>query len=118
MVNRCTYNLKPKEVWSERAKEYAILSHRWEDGEVSFRDTQNLEVASSMTTGFTKIPKSCEQSLKDGYNYVWVDTYCINKESSADFSEAINSMYRWYKASTVCYAFLSDVHANATNGYI
>ena len=41
--------------------------------------------------------------------YVWVDTCCINKESSAELSEAINSMFKWYKDSNHCVAFLSDV---------
>ncbi|MCJ1271842.1 hypothetical protein MMC22_011747 [Lobaria immixta] len=108
------HTLKLEEVWDENVKEYAILSHRWEDGEVSFQQMQNPGVASSLTN-FAKIQNSCEHAVSDGYNYVWVDTCCINKESSAELSEAINSMYRWYKASAVCYVFLSDVHANALN---
>ena len=38
-----------------------------------------------------------------------VDTCCIDKTSSADLSEAINSMYRWYGKADVYYAYLSDV---------
>jgi hypothetical protein len=38
-----------------------------------------------------------------------VDTCCIDKKSSAELSEAINSMFRWYKNAAVCYAYLSDV---------
>jgi hypothetical protein len=34
---------------------------------------------------------------------------CIDKTSSAELSEAINSMFRWYQNAAVCYAFLSDV---------
>jgi hypothetical protein len=34
---------------------------------------------------------------------------CIDKTSSAELSEAINSMYRWYQDAEVCYAFLDDV---------
>jgi hypothetical protein len=34
---------------------------------------------------------------------------CIRKTSSAELSEAINSMYRWYKNSEICYAYLADV---------
>ena len=108
------HNLKLEEVWDENVKEYAILSHRWEDGEVSFQQIQNPAVASSLTN-FAKIRKSCEHAVSDGYNYVWVDTCCINKESSAELTEAINSMYRWYKASAVCYVFLSDVDAHVLN---
>jgi hypothetical protein len=51
-----------------------------------------------------------EQAAKDGLSYFWIDTCCIDKSSSADLSEAINSMYFWYKNARVCYAFLSDVH--------
>lgn len=72
---------------------------------------QNLALASKMK-GFGKIQKSCEQAVKDGYSYVWVDTCCIDKDSSAELSEALNSMFRWYKASAVCYAFLSDIHSD------
>ena len=109
------HTLKLENVWDETKREYAILSHRWEDDEVSFQDMQNPAVASKMK-GYAKIQKSCEHALDNGYQYVWVDTCCVNKESSTELTEAINSMYRWYKASAVCYAFLSDVHVNATNG--
>jgi hypothetical protein len=86
---------------------YAILSHTWGDGEVSFQDLPT-SAARSMS-GFSKIKKCCELAIQDGFEYVWVDTCCIDKTSSAELSEAINSMYQWYKSSTVCYAFLSDV---------
>ncbi|KAL8895365.1 MAG: hypothetical protein Q9192_003680 [Flavoplaca navasiana] len=65
--------------------------------------------------GFSKIKNSCDLALRDGYDYVWVDTCCINKESSAELSEAINSMFRWYKRAAICYAYLSDVDINNVN---
>ncbi|KIM65975.1 hypothetical protein SCLCIDRAFT_1211615 [Scleroderma citrinum Foug A] len=46
--------------------------------------------------GYGKIPWNCEQAQKDGYEWLWVNTCCIDKRSSAELSEAINSMYRWY----------------------
>ena len=123
----------------ERIVEYAILSHRWEDGEVTFKEmedfkgaaekklvmmsqyikngmaiypgVQDFEVAPSKP-GFNKIDRACRQAIKDGYYYIWVDTCCINKDSSAELSEAINSMYRLYESAAVCYAFLSDVQAS------
>ncbi|KAL8847786.1 MAG: hypothetical protein Q9221_007185 [Calogaya cf. arnoldii] len=88
------HTLKLEEVWGETVKKYAILSHR---------------------KGFSKITKSCKHARDQGYDYVWVDTCCINKESSAELSEAINSMFRWYKASGVCYAYLSDVDRSETH---
>jgi hypothetical protein len=41
----------------------------------------------------------------------WLDSCCIDKTSSAELSEAINSMYRWYQNAQVCYAYLEDVPA-------
>lgn len=89
-------------------KEYAILSHRWEAEEVSFKDMQDLESVIGLPK-FAKIRASCKLALQNDYSYIWIDTCCINKESSAELSEAINSMFRWYKAAAVCYAYLSDV---------
>jgi len=60
--------------------------------------------------GYQKILQSCEQAKKDGYKWLWIDTYCIDKRSSAELSEAINSMCRWYENSRICYAYLHDVH--------
>ncbi|KAF2972352.1 hypothetical protein GQX73_g1355 [Xylaria multiplex] len=59
--------------------------------------------------GFWKILKTCLQARKDGLDYLWVDTNCIDKTSSAELSEAINSMYAWYRRASICYAYLSDV---------
>ena len=96
------------EEFSENAiPPYAILSHTWEGGEVSFHDIQNSNFARK--EGYLKIKYSCDQALKDGINYLWVDTCCIDKSSSAELSEAINSMFRWYRDAKTCYAYLSDV---------
>lgn len=38
-----------------------------------------------------------------------MDTCCIDKSSSAELSEAVNSMFQWYRKATVCYAYLQDV---------
>jgi hypothetical protein len=61
---------------------------------------------------FTKLQYTCAQARKDGYEYVWVDTCCIDKSSSAELSEAINSMFEWYRGAQVCYAYLEDVTAH------
>jgi hypothetical protein len=59
--------------------------------------------------GFDKIRKTCARAAGDGLKYSWVDTCCIDKTSSGELSEAINSMSKWYRASAVCYAYLSDL---------
>jgi hypothetical protein len=107
---------------------YAILSHRWEDEEVTYQDFTRVTSSSAwqrMTAsgrkardvadrkGFDKILRCCQQARSDGLDYVWVDTCCIDKSSSAELSESINSMFKWYQESEVCYAYLSDVHTDS-----
>ncbi|KAE8421942.1 hypothetical protein BDV36DRAFT_291758 [Aspergillus pseudocaelatus] len=90
---------------------YAILSHRWGDDETSFQNLVRLEENRLKgTNGYKKIQCFLERAAKDGYDYAWIDTCCINKESSAELSEAINSMFRWYQLAGICYAYLEDVH--------
>lgn len=90
--------------------DYAILSHTWgaEEDEVTFQDLQEPDERSKKK-GWSKILGCCEQAKSDGIDWVWIDTCCIDKRSSAELSEAINSMYAWYRDSAVCYVFLEDV---------
>ena len=102
--------LKLEEYMNDKVQPYAILSHTWGENEMSLLDMHDLRPGELVKSqGFVKIKYACEQAVKDGYDYVWADTCCINKDSSAELSEAINSMYRWYQRAAVCYAFLSDV---------
>lgn len=91
---------------------YAILSHTWGEGEVSFKDMS--DPAREDKKGYKKIVKTCEMASQAGTPYAWVDTCCIDKSSSAELTEAINSMYRWYGGSEICYAYLSDLPASAS----
>jgi hypothetical protein len=89
---------------------YAILSHRWgtETEEVLYNDIKSSIF--KLKKAFAKVVEACcRNALEDGFEWVWIDTCCIDKSSSAELSEAINSMYAWYKNSTVCYVFLQDV---------
>ena len=89
---------------------YVILSHTWGEQEVSFTDIQTPFAKSTTSKrGFEKIARCCKQAKTDGYDYAWIDTCCIETSSSSELSEAINTMFRWYKNSSVCYAYLSDV---------
>ena len=112
-VNRQT---KVLEFADDEATLYSILSHRWTGQEVNYEEIVDLakmekdernEVRRRL--GYQKILASCEQAKKDEFEWLWVDTCCIDKRSSAELSEAINSMYRWYENSGVCYAYLHDV---------
>lgn len=90
-------------MYGRSAKKYAILSHRWEDGEVSFQAMQD-RTTSSKLAGYWKILQTCKQAQGDGLGWVWVDACCINKKSSAELTEAINSMYRSYscRSAVLC----------------
>jgi hypothetical protein len=59
--------------------------------------------------GYSKIDMTCRMAQEQGCRYVWVDMCCIDKNSSAELSEAINSMYRWYERAELCYVYLSDL---------
>ncbi|KAI0813189.1 HET-domain-containing protein [Xylaria sp. FL0064] len=85
---------------------YAILSHTWGDAEVSYDDYRDPVKRQQLDT--SKIDLTCEHARQDGLAYAWIDTCCINKASSAELSEAINSMFNWYHGSTICYALLDD----------
>jgi hypothetical protein len=88
---------------------YAVLSHTWGDDEVDYHTfISKPEVKSGR--GWAKILRTCKQAIQDNYNWIWIDTCNIDKSSSAELSEAINSMFSWYQRSAVCYAFLEDVH--------
>jgi len=89
---------------------YLILSHTWGDEEVSFQDIRSPDLESVKTMrGFDKIRRACQLARLWNYRYAWVDTCCIDKTSSAELGEAINSMFHWYGGSDVCVAFLEDL---------
>ncbi|KAM5532620.1 hypothetical protein V8D89_010342 [Ganoderma adspersum] len=93
---------------------YPILSHVWSKDlkdEQTFQETKALS-AECANTGENpaKIRQFC--TLAESHQWAWVDTCCIDKSSSSEFSEAINSMYRYYAFADVCYAYLLDVPYN------
>lgn len=117
---------------------YATLSHTWiadqeislpqlkkihelSDASVYFRPFQPPPSAherheiyrsrSELTNkwGYSKIMRCCELARKDGFEWAWIDTCCIDKTSSVELSEAINSMFLWYQNCGMCYTFLFDV---------
>ncbi|EGZ70900.1 HET-domain-containing protein [Neurospora tetrasperma FGSC 2509] len=99
----------------EEIPKYAILSHTWEGKEVSLQDIQQpdapiwLKTDKPPTPAWAKVKHACRQAWRDKFEYIWIDTCCIDKSSSAELQEAINSMFAWYRKSALCYAFLSDV---------
>ncbi|KAI4267306.1 MAG: hypothetical protein LQ337_008417 [Flavoplaca oasis] len=102
-----TERLDFQEFFDSQTPVYAILSHRWTGDEVSFQDFDRCK--KNRKPSFDKIRNCCSLAKKNGYEWVWIDTCCIDKKSSAELSEAINSMYAWYENARVCYVYLVDV---------
>jgi hypothetical protein len=110
---------------------YVIVSHTWGKEEVTFADITSIysatnhaqldllspdtfhgqaqEIRVKAKAGYAKIQHACSTAKNAGYKYVWIDTCCIDKSSSSELSEAINSMFRWYQQADLCYAYLDDV---------
>ena len=107
-----TETLELQEFFDSDIPPYAILSHRWEQDEISYKDM--LEGKKRKGAGYAKIRNFCAIALRDAYGWAWVDTCCIDKSSSADLSEAINAMFGWYQRSKMCYVYLSDVERHET----
>lgn len=91
-----------------RPPPYAILSHTWGEREVTLQDFHKLRSRERLH-GFAKIRDACKLAQKQGLGYAWIDTCCIDKTSSAELSEAINSMFKWYRDAEICYAYLEDI---------
>ncbi|KAF7196798.1 Vegetative incompatibility protein HET-E-1 [Pseudocercospora fuligena] len=88
---------------------YVIASHRWLDVEATFQDVEKGR--NTPSTGYRKIQEFCDYVENAGVEveWIWIDTCCIDKKSSAELSKAINSMFRWYANAECCLAYLHDV---------
>ncbi|KAK5126115.1 hypothetical protein LTR85_011470 [Meristemomyces frigidus] len=136
--------LEFEEFYDVQVPPYAILSHRWGEKEISYKDY--AKGRNQEWPGYHKILDFCrlvrerfsrrreddsenedsenedseieDSEAEDNYEtgarsisirFAWIDTCCIDKESSAELSEAINSMFAWYKNAVVCLVYLADV---------
>jgi hypothetical protein len=106
-----TRSLELVESFPDGVPKYAILSHRWEAGEVSYEEIHTR--AARKKPGYAKIRNFCDEARAHGYEYAWIDTCCINKKDFTELAEAINSMFSWYRNSHICFAYLSDFTAEA-----
>ncbi|XXG96704.1 hypothetical protein Hte_002994 [Hypoxylon texense] len=88
---------------------YAILSHTWESDNQEVRFSDMGAQTAQTKSGYKKIDFCQKQATKDGLEYFWVDTCCINQDSVVELTRSINSMFRWYRDAQKCYVYLSDV---------
>lgn len=98
------------EFYSPNIPKYAIASHRWVAGaEIMLNNVQEGKKTNS--DGYRKVKGFAEYARLhlQNVNWPWIDTCCIDQMSSTELSEAINSMFRWYRDAEVCSAYLQDV---------
>ncbi|RDW89252.1 hypothetical protein BP6252_01284 [Coleophoma cylindrospora] len=107
LINTSTFRFE--QFLGTKKPPYAILSHTWDSQEVTYDEMLNPSQETRRKTGFQKIESCCGIAKEYGLSYAWVDTCCIDKRSSAELSEAINSMYRWYRDAEVCFVYIVDV---------
>lgn len=108
-----TSSLELLHVVDSTQETYVVLSHVWGNEEVTFEELS--QPASRSKFGFDKIEKTCSLARQQGFDWAWVDTCCIDKTSSAELSEAINSMFTWYRDSQVCFVHLADLEPIPTD---
>lgn len=107
LINTSTLQLE--EFFDDEIPKYAILSHTWTKEEVTLQEWEKSEPSTKLKAGYCKVRDACAISKRGNHDWLWADTVCIDKKSSADLSEAINSMYAWYCGSEECLAYLVDV---------
>ncbi|KAF1825557.1 HET-domain-containing protein [Dissoconium aciculare CBS 342.82] len=116
-------SFKIEEFHGDAVPDYAILSHTWGREEISFADYHNPRYTSlswntRLKAGWRKIKHACEEASRRKFDYVWIDTCCIDKTSSAELSEAINSMAGWYRRAGVCIVYLVDYAQDEESGVV
>jgi hypothetical protein len=108
-----TATLTLREFIGTEVPKYAILSHTWSGDEIKFHEVKSPNENVREKAGYRKVKRFVELVKSMGYEYAWADTACIDKRSSAELTEAINSMYIWYQAADVCIIYLEDVPPRA-----
>lgn len=95
---------------------YAILSHTWnsDESEITFKDI--IKGRGESKSGYQKLIFCAQQAAKDGLQFFWVDTCCINKTNELEFQNMINSMFTWYQKAQKCYVHLADVSSSYESG--
>jgi hypothetical protein len=110
LINTTTQTLDEFE--SADTPPYAIVSHTWTNGEITYQDLAH-ERNAGKEAGYAKLDNGCKVAAAAGFDYLWLDTCCIDKTNNVELSEAINSMFQWYKNASICFAYLADVPESA-----
>lgn len=99
-----------EEFFDSQVPQYCILSHRWYDDEILLDDVKGRNWKPT-SESYKKVTGACQLAADRGFKWIWIDTCCIDKASSAELTEAINSMFNYYARAKLCIAYLSDVRS-------
>lgn len=116
LLDTTTFELASNSPSIFKQEGYAILSHRWIGSEITFEQLGGY-VDALRAAGDTplespqqdKIRGACQIARAKGIRWMWIDTCCIDKSSTAELSESLNSMFRWYRDAKLCITYLLDV---------
>jgi hypothetical protein len=87
---------------------YAMLSYTWDAGqEITFSGL--MKNSEEGKTAYDKIRFCALQAKRDVLHYFWIDTYCVDKGSSVELFEAMNSLLHYYPEAAECLNSLPDV---------
>lgn len=103
-----TTKLTFDEYFNASIPSYCILSHRWGQDELTFSDVLDKRWRAK-SEGYRKLYGVCKLASRLGFDWIWIDTCCIDKANNTELTEAINSMFKYYLNSKLCIAYLSDV---------
>ncbi|KAK7437911.1 hypothetical protein VKT23_018346 [Stygiomarasmius scandens] len=118
LINTKTHRLVDFPEHRDEYPSYAILSHRWLDEEVTYQEYLRPRDETKRKSGYRKILQACKQASRDGFEYIWIDTCCINQEDQDEVARNVKSMYAYYGNSDVCYAYLVDISTKTGISYL
>ncbi|CAI6313011.1 unnamed protein product [Periconia digitata] len=113
LIDCCKSPFRMEEFMTPPEEPFAILSHTWQDEEITFQDFADDALRTSRK-GWGKVQRTCLEAQQLGYRYVWIDSCCIDKTSSAELTESINSMFQWYSDADTCLVYLFDFHSSVS----
>jgi hypothetical protein len=93
---------------------YVAVSHIWGPEEISYVDMTKARQTAVRKQGYKKIQIICKLVREQNLQYLFIDVCCLKDSTrfdgskTAEFSEAINSMFNWFADAELCFAYLKD----------
>ncbi len=75
------------------------------------RERQDMN-GSAGKAGFRKVRETCATVDAHGFKFVWIDTCCIDKTSSAELRRRSTPCTAGIDEAGLCFAYLGDVPPN------